>query len=115
MAAAKSAAAQAAEDEAADQENLDGAQTAEKDAAAAAERAAQTAAEQAAAAQARAATRLAWIVTYPAISVQPKDADGQPDGDPLVLQRGAQLPASCEWAGPFLGTIGHATALQVPA
>jgi hypothetical protein len=59
------------------------------------------------------ATRLAWVVTYPAISVQPKGDDGEPNGDPVTLTQGQALPADCEWQGPFLVTIGHVTPLQV--
>lgn len=59
--------------------------------------------------------RLSWIVTYPAISLQPKDADGKPVGDPVILNRGETLPPELEDQGPFLKSIGHVTALQVPA
>jgi len=60
-------------------------------------------------------TRLAWIVTYPAISVQPKDTDGGLIGDQVVIKQGEQLPPECEWAAPFLRTVGHVTAVQVAA
>lgn len=60
-------------------------------------------------------TRQAWIVTYPAISLQRKDDAGKPVGDPVVFERGTPLPAEFEAQGPFLRSIGHVTALQVPA
>jgi hypothetical protein len=59
--------------------------------------------------------RLSWVVIYPAISLQRKDDDGQPVGDPVILNRGDTLPPDLEDQGPFLRSIGHVTALQVPA
>jgi len=59
------------------------------------------------------AVRLVWVVAYPAISVQPKDADGGLLGEQVVLKQGETLPADCEWAVPFLRTIGHVQAVQV--
>jgi hypothetical protein len=58
-------------------------------------------------------TRLAWVVTYPEISAQPKDENGEPKGKPRVLKQGETLPADCEWNAQFLRSIGHVTALQV--
>jgi hypothetical protein len=59
--------------------------------------------------------RPGWIVTYPAISLQPTDGDGKPVGDPVIINRGETLPPEFEAQGPFLRSIGHVTALQVPA
>lgn len=55
------------------------------------------------------ATELAYIVLYPKISVIS-------DGKEIVLARGERLPAEVAAArGPFLQSIGHVTALAVPA
>ena len=90
-------------------------QTAELDAEMARARVAELEAELAATRERRAASVAAWIVVYPAISVQPKDPAGNPAGEPVTLDKGAKLPPECEWAGPFLKSIGHVTLLQVLA
>lgn len=59
--------------------------------------------------------RLAWVVTYPEISAQPKDDDGKPVGEPITLKEGETLPANCEWNARFLASIGHVRALQITA
>jgi hypothetical protein len=58
-------------------------------------------------------TRLAWVVTYPEISAQPKDDDGEPKGEPIVLKQGETLPADCEWNARSSRSSATSTALQV--
>ena len=60
-------------------------------------------------------TKLAWVVIYPRISVQPKGDDGEPKGEPVVLEKGSVLPDDCMWQAEFLKSIGHVTALTVRA
>jgi hypothetical protein len=66
-----------------------------------------------AAAESKGEPRLTWVVAYPEISAQPKDTDGKPVGEPIVLKAGQTLPAECEWNAPFLRSIGHVHALSV--
>jgi hypothetical protein len=63
------------------------------------------------------ATKLAWVVIYPAVHVLAKNPDGTPildDGQPVwrVIEKGHVLPADCEWQALELRAFGHVTQIQ---
>jgi hypothetical protein len=62
-------------------------------------------------------TRLAYLVTYPSISVQAREGgreDGEVQGEPFTLTQGQELPKDCLWQAEQLLTVGHVVALPVP-
>ena len=58
--------------------------------------------------------RLVWVVTYPKISVQPKDEDGQPKGEPVILKQGEFLPDECVGQADQLRAFGYVAAMNIP-